>query len=265
MNATASNAMDCTGFFRDVESARTRILMVNCDGAVASFHEDHHGGESYSQGVEFLRRIATSCSTRVIVISGRAVREIYPVLNLFPSAEIWGRNGLETIDSSGCYREVSVSEPALAALAEAESRLELEGLGEYLEVTLAGVALHWNGTQPAEVLEVKAKAYRVLEPLAVSPELCLGESEDGMEIRLASADIGCALRQFLSKVEPGVPVAYLGCEPVDEEAFNVVNSRGLSVLLAPRGRDTAAQLSLKTPGQLVRFLTQWIHACGGNG
>jgi len=171
-------------------------------------------------------------------------------------------HGIEKVDCLGRYEEGPVSEPALAILAEAESQLESAGVGEHLEVKLAGVALHWRGLKPAAVSKIRTKAYRILKPLAASPEIVLAEFEEGIEIRLASANKGNALRDLLSQLQDCVPIAYLGDDDTDEEAFQVLNGRGLSVLVGSKPRFTLAQIWLKTPGQLLTFLTQWIQACG---
>jgi trehalose-phosphatase len=205
----------------------------------------------------------TSCATRLIIVSGRAALEVPPLLGLQPSPEIWGTHGIERIDASGCYEEVHINEEALQILAEAEARLEREGFRDQLEIKLAGVALHWRGLPASEVLNIRTKAYRILEPLAVQPDLTLTEFEEGVEIHLSCANKGDALRNFLSELDRDVPVAYLGDDATDEEAFRVLNGRGLSVLVGPKLRFTAAQIWLRPPDELIQFLTTWITACGG--
>lgn len=257
--------MDCAWFFEQVEAAKSRILLIDYDGTVAPFHADRYSAKPYPKIPEFLRCIMTSCRTRLIVISGRAAREVPPLLGLCPAPEIWGTHGIEKIDVNGRYEEVvSVSESALQALAEAESVLECAGLGDRIEIKLAAVALHWRGLPASEVLKVRSKAYRILEPLAAPNELVLADFEEGVELRLKSANKGDALRQFLSSLDSSVPVAYLGDDATDEDAFQVLNGRGLPVLVGPKYRATSAQIWLKPPDQLLQFLTNWIRACGTN-
>src|SRR5262249_21007735 len=140
--------------------------------------------------------------------------------------------------------------------------LDREGFGKYIEVKLAGVALHWRGLPSSEGFGIRTKAYRILQPLAVQPDLVLADFEEGVELRLASANKGDALRTFLSDLDANVPVAYLGDDSTDEDAFRVLNGRCLSVLIGPKPRLSAAQLWLKPPEELIQFLTAWIDACG---
>jgi trehalose-phosphatase len=254
--------MDCGWFFNQLEAARRRILLLDYDGTLAPFHADRHSAKPYPKIPEFLRCIMTTCGTRVIVVSGRAAREVPPLLGLLPIPEIWGAHGIERIESNGRYEEGYVSENALGALAEAESRLEQEGLGERVEVKLAAIAIHWRGLPATEVLNIRIKAYRILERFTASRELVLADFEEGVELRLASANKGNALRGLLSALDPATPVAYLGDDVTDEEAFRVLRGRGLPVLVGPRYRPTCAQIWLRPPDELLQFLTRWIRTCG---
>jgi trehalose 6-phosphate phosphatase len=72
------------------------------------------------------------------------------------------------------------------------------------------------------------------------------------------------VRTILSEVGPDVPVAYLGDDSTDEDAFRVLNDRGLTVLVRPTYRFTAAQMWLRPPDELIQFFTDWVRACGGD-
>ena len=252
-------------FFKRVEAAKNRVLLVDYDGTLAPFHANRLRATPYPKVPEFLRCIMSSCGTRLIIISGRAAHEVPALLGLYPRPEIWGTYGIEKLHADGRYEEVHVSHKALLVLAQAQAQLESEGFGEQIDVKLAAVALHWRGLPAREVLNMRTKAYQILEPLAVQPDLVLGEFEEGLEIRLSSANKGDAVRNLLSKLDPGVPVAYLGNDATGEDAFRVLNGRGLTVLVGPKPRLTVAQIWLKPPHELLRFLTNWIHACRGTG
>jgi trehalose-6-phosphatase len=53
----------------------------------------------------------------------------------------------------------------------------------------------------------------------------------------------------------------LGDDITDEKAFQAVNGRGLSGLVRPRWRRTAAQVLLKPPDEVLDLLKRWLHAC----
>jgi trehalose-phosphatase len=256
--------MDCGWFFRQLEIAKRRILLVDYDGTVAPFDADRHRAKPYPKIPEFLQCIMTTCATRLIVVSGRAAREVPPLLGISPAPEIWGTHGIERLDCNGRYEEVDVGENALDALAQAESQLELAGLGDRTEIKLAAVAIHWRGLPASEVFKIRVKAYRILEPLAACRELLLEEFDQGVELRLTSANKGDALRDLLAEVDPLTSVAYLGDDMTDEPAFRVLNGRGLPVLVAPKYRPTSAHIWLRPPDELLQFLTRWMRTCGEN-
>jgi trehalose 6-phosphate phosphatase len=64
-------------------------------------------------------------------------------------------------------------------------------------------------------------------------------------------------------MEPDTPAAYLGDDATDERAFRAISGRGLSVLVRPSWRQTAAELWLRPPEELLDFLNRWLEALRG--
>jgi trehalose-phosphatase len=180
---------------------------------------------------------------------------------MIPVPEIWGTHGAERLYADGRYEEIEVTYDALQVLLQSETRLESAGLGDLLEVKSAAVAVHWRGLKPAEVLQVRGKSYKILEPLANRSGLVLADFDEGVEIRLRAANKGIALQRLLHELDPAVPVAYLGDDVTDEDAFRVLNDRGLSVRVSAKNRFTAAQVVIKPPEELIAFLNCWIKTC----
>jgi trehalose-phosphatase len=242
---------------------------LDYDGTIAPFSADRRRAFPYPAIPELLQRIDAACQTRLIVVTGRPAYEVVPLLGLVPLPEIWGTYGLERLyrdATQACHRyeDADVSDQVAAALAEAEASLDSAGLRDCIEVKLAGVAVHWRGLKPSEILDARTKAYRILEPLAHQPDLVMIEFEEGVEIRLRSANKGDALRRLLSDLDADLPIAYLGDDATDEDAFRVLNGRGLTVLVKAKRKFTSAQLWLKPPEELIWFLKGWIRACEGD-
>jgi trehalose-phosphatase len=263
VSKSAAEATYCDCFFQQVKAASHRVLLIDYDGTIAPFHSDRHRATPYAEVPALLRSISLSCSTRLIIVSGRAAHEVPPLLGIYPAPEIWGTHGIEKIRADGRYEEVHINDDALQVLAQAEAQLDREGLGDRMESKLVGIALHWRGLAAPEILKIRTKAHRILQPLSTCPDLMLAEFEGGIELRLASANKGDMLRHLLSELDAGIPVAYLGDDATDEESFRILNGRGLSVRVGPNRRFTAAQIWLKPPNELTRFFSDWIVACGG--
>ena len=67
--------------------------------------------------------------------------------------------------------------------------------------------------------------------------------------------------ELLCEIGPDVPVAYLGDDLTDERAFIALGALGLSVLVRPEWRETAASFWISPPEALREFLMRWLQAC----
>ncbi len=258
MSRTAVEVADCARFFEDVAAAKNRILLLDYDGTLAPFCADRQRAFPYPAVPELLRQIMASCQTRLVIVSGRSAHTVAPLLRLDPRPETWGTHGLERLHADGRYEGPEVTEEALYALEQVQVELQRENLGNLVEARPGAVSVHWRGLQAAQVLEVHTVAYRVMNPLALETGLLVADFDGGVEIRLPSPNKGDVVRTILSEADSGVPVAYLGDDSTDEDAFRVLNGRGLTVLVRPKHRFTAAQVWIRPPQQLVEFLGNWI-------
>jgi trehalose-phosphatase len=92
----------------------------------------------------------------------------------------------------------------------------------------------------------------------------LSDFEQGVELRLRTANKGSAVQSLLKQLRSDFPIAYLGDDCTDEEVFRKLNGRGLTVLVRSVPRFTAAQVCLRPPTDLIQFLKNWILASGGD-
>lgn len=262
--ATAVARAEPDIFFDRLRCARNRALLLDYDGTLAPFTADRSHAIRYPSIPELLDSIMSTCQTRVALITRRPAHEIAPLLGLDPHPEIWGTHGLERLYSDGRYETAYLTDDSLHALAEAEAWLEDEGLEGVVESKPGALAVHWRGLGPKEAEEVRACAYRTLSAIAADSSLALTELECGLELRVRTRSKGDAVRTILSELGPDAAVAYLGDDAGNEEAFCELSGRGLTVLVRPSYRVTAAQMWLRPPSELVQFLADWIRACGGD-
>lgn len=259
---TAVAPTACDLFFAQLSGASRRVLLLDYDGTLAPFSPDRTRAYPYPAIPELLDCIVTTCRTRLVLISGRAAREIPPLLGLNLHPEILGTHGLERLYPDGRYEVAPLNATVQQALAEAGVQLQEAGLEELTEIKPGAVAVHWRGLDTSWVEDVRSQAYRALSPMAFQPGLLLAEFDGGLELRARSRGKGDAVQTILSEIGDA-PVAYLGDDTTDEEAFRALHGRGLSVLVRPIHRFTAAQMWLRPPAELEQFLVDWITACGG--
>lgn len=262
--STAAVKSDPNVFFDDLRTSSRRALLLDYDGTVAPFTADRTRAYPDPTIPELLDSIMSTCRTRVALISGRSAREIPPLLGLDPHPEVWGAHGLERLYPDGRYEVKFLTDGASEVLAEAQSWLEAEGLMPLSEIKAGAVAVHWRGLGRRQVEEVRTCAYRALSGLGCRPGVNLFEFNGGLELRAQAANKGDAVRAIISEIADETPIAYLGDDVSDEDAFRKLNGRGLTVLVRQVYRFTAAQMWIRPPEDLVQFLTDWIRACGGD-
>lgn len=262
--ATAVLKSELFLFFEQLARARERALLLDYDGTIAPFRANRNQAFPYAEVPELLDSIMSTCGTRVVVISGRPAVEIRPLLGSIPQPEIWGAHGVERLLPDGSYEVLPLPEAAISALTEAAVRLRNEGLGHLCESKAGALAIHWRGLKRTQVEQVRETAYRSLVSLACQADLRIVEFDGGVELRVRGGNKAHAVRTVLSEVAEDVPIAYMGDDVTDEDAFQEVNARGLTVLVRPTLRASKAQVWLRPPEELIQFLLDWIRACGGD-
>ena len=262
--ATAVLKSELFLFFEQLARARESVLLLDYDGTIAPFRANRNQAFPYAEVPELLDSLMSTCRTRVVLISGRPAAQIRPFLGSIPQPEIWGAHGMERLLPDGTYEALPIADEAAAALRDAAVRLQDEGLGHLCETKCGAVAVHWRGLKRAQIEEIRETVYRSLISLACHADLRMMEFDGGLELRVRAGNKGHAVRTVLAEVGDGVPVAYLGDDITDEDAFQEVNSRGLTVLVRPTLRASKAQIWLRLPDELIQFLLDWIRACGGD-
>lgn len=89
-------------FFLRLQSASSRVLLLDYDGTLAPFRTDVRKALPYPGVLELLDSIMAA-STRVVVLSGRWTRDLIALLCLKQLPEIWGTHGSERLTSEGRY------------------------------------------------------------------------------------------------------------------------------------------------------------------
>jgi trehalose-phosphatase len=184
------------------------------------------------------------------------------MLMLHPPLEVWGLHGAERLYPDG-RRELEQAPAATQVkLEELRQFLRRDALGGLFEDKANGVVMHWRGRSRLQAAQIEQRTRALFEPLARLQGLALLDFDGGIELRVGR-NKGGAVRAILAEAEAGAPVAYLGDDLSDEEAFQAVNAlgpRGLSILVRRQVRKTSAALWLRPPAELKDFLERWIAA-----
>lgn len=78
-----------------------------------------------------------------------------------------------------------------------------------------------------------------------------------MELRVPGHSKADAVETIMDEEGKEAAVAYLGNDLTDEEAFRAMKGNGLTVLVRPEPRPSAADLWIQPPHELCDFLWLW--------
>jgi trehalose 6-phosphate phosphatase len=249
-------------FLQQLRTASSCVLLLDYDGTLAPFNVDRSLALPYPEVPPLISRIMEQ-GTRVVLISGRSAREVLLLSRIYPQPEVWGSHGLERLRANGSYEVAPLPHQHHEALSRAARLLRMDGLGDRLEIKPGGIAVHWRGLNSQAAAEIDSRVRQLCRPLLGDCPLDFLEFDGGLEIRVPGQGKGDAVSTILGESDPNAAVAYLGDDQTDEDAFHALKGRGLTVLVRPQSRATAADVWLQPPQELVQFLEDWLQAAGG--
>ena len=252
-------------FFAKLDGCDCGTLVLDYDGTLAPFAKDRLGAFPYPGVSQALFRIMKTGLTRVVIVSGRPAPELIPLLGIYPPPEVWGLHGLERVLPDGHCSTSPIADSDLQILAEASAWLAYQGLRHLAEFKTGSIAVHWRGLSPRDAADIAEQVRKGWERLAANSRMTLLDFDGGIEIRLSGLNKGHAVLTILEELDPGIPLAYLGDDRTDEDAFAALQEspQALTVLVRPEWRETKAQTWIKPPQELLEFLNCWQNCCGG--
>ena len=241
--------------------ASDSALLLDYNGTLAPFQTQRNQAFPYPGVALLLQEIVRDACSRVVVISGREVTDLLPLIDIHPRPEIWGIHGLQRLRTDGTTEMPHLDDRTLQGLSDAERWLSYKHLRHRAEFKPGGIAVHWRGLPPLDAADLRARVLLGWRPIVAEHGLDLLDFDGGIEIRARKANKGDAVHDFLDEINPATAVAYLGDDTTDEQAFHAMGDRGLTVLVRPEWRESSAQLWLSPPGELIEFLQLWLKSC----
>lgn len=253
-----SPRIDLAAFYARLAAAGSRVLILDYDGTLAPFRIEPEQAVPYPGVRELLRALIDDGATRVVIVSGRRAADVAALLPPGAPPEIWGAHGWERALPSG---EVRVEEPDAAVREALElahaCAARLQGEGARIERKPASVALHWRGMPAPAVARLRERLSSAWNGITEEGVLELLPFDGGLELRARGTNKQRAVKVVLSETAPAIPLAYLGDDVTDEDAFHAVKAQGLAVLVRPEFRETAADLWIRPPDELLEFIGRW--------
>lgn len=258
-----AQARQLEAFFTALRGAAKRLLMLDYDGTLAPFRMEPHRARPYPGVCELLAEImAMDDRTRVVIISGRWVRDLIPLLGLEKLPEIWGSHGRERLRPDGGYEFAEIPPAAMHALLKVDAwETALRQAGGRIERKPASLAIHWRGLPAARIERLRTQILSHWADLERRAGLDLRQFDGGIEVVVRGCSKATAVETLLAETGAGTIAAYLGDDLTDEDALNAIRGRGLGVLVCDVQRRSAAAVWLRPPQQVRAFLKRWIAAC----
>ena len=248
---------DLDAFLASLSPQVPSVLMLDYDGTLAPFVTDRTRAVPYPGVRERLERLMSS-PTRLIVVSGRWSRDLLPLLDMTNPPEIWGCHGGERRLSDGKATNVKLPDMAVSGLVAVEEWARSEKIDNLVERKPGSVAFHWRGLTEETAKQLAVNVRMRWELLLKTWALELHEFDGGIEVRAVGVHKGVAVREILNECDDTSVVAYLGDDLTDEDAFDALGTNGLKVLVRKELRDTAADLWLTPPEELLWFFDRWL-------
>lgn len=244
-------------FFARVRDVRSRVLMLDYDGTLAPFHIRPAEAFPYTGVMALLDIIQDAGHTRVVVVSGRKIQDLIPLLGLKRIPEIWGSHGWERLGVGGNYVAAPINTKALEALAMTDRwAQQIERIGARCERKPAGVAFHWRGLSDKKISQIRNTISENWKE-ADHAHLRWHDFDGGIELRPVGWDKGKVVKTLIDETNNDGVFAYLGDDLTDESAFKAMTDHGIAVLVRPEFRPTTADLWLNPPEEVREFLALW--------
>jgi trehalose-phosphatase len=247
-------------FFDELADSPESLLMLDYDGTLSPFTTDRNNAKPYLQIVPLIQQIIECGRTRVVIISGRSVDILRRLIGDEINCELWGSHGAERYVDNKVIIALKDFDKVTAGLEAIDDWSGEQKFEKYLEIKSLGRAFHWRG-ESNETKRVIAATVEVHWSEKIdSYGLSMHRFDGGIELRPKNISKANAVTTLLAEHESKIPLAYLGDDVTDEDAFAAIAERGLKVLVRADGRESSADIRIRPPDELITFLQDWLGA-----
>ncbi|ADE16233.1 beta-phosphoglucomutase family hydrolase [Nitrosococcus halophilus Nc 4] len=250
-----SLALEALSALQDNIAQREVVTFLDYDGTLTPIVSHPEKAILSGEMGQTLRMLAEQCT--VAIISGRGLQDVRQRVAI-DSLYYAGSHGFEIAGPGELEMEQEQAQAHLPALDEAEKALkkQLENIaGAQIERKRFSIAVHYRNVAEAQIGAIEKMVEQTLEQ---HPGLHKSHGKKVYELQPDVAwDKGRALLWLLDKLElnrPDVLPLYIGDDITDEDAFQVLEERGLGLVVGEEARDTYAEYRLKDSHQVREFL-----------
>jgi trehalose 6-phosphate phosphatase len=227
---------------------RDAALFLDFDGTLVELQERPDAVRVDARLATLIERLSHALDGRVAIISGRPVDGIRALFGA-PAFAISGSHGLEVAWPDGRVHQAE-RPAALDRIVADMHDFATATRGVLVEEKPLGAALHYRAVPTAE-----AAATQLATRLAADAGLHLQTGKMMIEVRVAGADKGSALRQMMqAPALAGHTPVFLGDDDTDEPAMAAAATLGGAGILIGAPRATAAAWRLDSVADTLSWL-----------
>lgn len=241
------------------EKNEESLLMLDYDGTLAPFVRNRMKARPYKGVKQRLTKLLKIGKTRVVIISGRSLDDLETLLGKPQHLELWGSHGFERKLVNGKRILSEIDANTREGLKLGIDICLKQAPHKFCEAKPFSVALHFRGMKNSDKDEILPSVKACWNKLAKNYGLKVRPFEEGLELMPRGTTKGDAVKQIIKELQnPNIPIAYLGDDITDEDAFKALGKKGLKVLVRKQLRPTLADLQIEPPQELLNFLDLWI-------
>lgn len=250
-------------FVEQLRTGAKGVLLCDFDGTLAPFHDDPGNARPHQWVPGVLGDIAAQ-GTRVAIVTGRAADDLRRLLDL-NMVEVWGSHGRERIWPDGRRWRYEPDPELERVLDRIEQELRRLAPDKRFERKVGCLAVHWRGLPDCDIEWLRSTAQRLRQEFDRQGALIVKPFQMGIEFQTPGPNKGTVVSTALDE-ERGRNVAacYMGDDQTDEDAFQALGERGLSILVSPVSKITFADVRLETENEVRGFLERWRDAVRGD-
>jgi trehalose 6-phosphate phosphatase len=251
----------------DLITGRQPAVFYDFDGTLSEIVDDPDSARLVDGAAEALTSLSAQCP--VAILSGRDLADVRERIGL-PGLWYAGSHGFELTGPDGAHHQNADAAASIPVLAEAAAELadELGHIpGVVVEHKRFGVAVHYRNAARDRIGEVAAAVRTAGQRTA----LRVTTGREVIELRPnIDWDKGKTLRWVLDYIRDNegsgqlLPI-YLGDDITDEDAFDAVDDKGITILVRHSDdgdRATAARYALDDPDRVREFTERLARQIG---
>ena len=243
------------GVERVIAAWRTRphdarpIILMDFDGTLAEFQIDPGAVTLPPSRQILLQTLEKRADLSAGIISGRRLTDVRERVPPAPSMFFAGLHGLE-IEGPGlrfAHNAVALAAPGLSLLSKDLRRAVKPLPGVFVEDNTYSVVLHVRGASKADRQHAITRFTALSEPLLAEGTVRLQSGDQVLElipnVDWAKGDaVNAIMRQVAADTKDAVWPVYIGDDATDEDAFEEIGTKGLTIAVGKRSAGASFQI-----------------------